>query len=236
MLTDEIVYIIHENTRIPCIIKRSKKRSSVALSVKPDTTVIVHAPIKTSLKKLQQIVDKNQVWITNKYTNAKRIYGHTQSSYADGDTALYLGHPYTLCYDTTLPADVCIEGDMIRVQATDTTSCRLAILAFYRKQAKSILTHRTTYWIPYVTGASEHTKLTLKHMKTRWGSMSTTGNMNLNIALIRTPMQCIDYVIVHELCHQAHPHHQKPFWDAVAAVMPDYKIHQNRLKQYPTEY
>ncbi len=235
MLIDETVYIVDKNHRLPCVVKRSKRRTSVALSVKPDATIVVHAPVYTPLKTLQKIVDTNQVWILNKYTYAKRIYAPTQSSYAEGDTVLYLGRAYTICYDIS-PDDVCIDGDTIRVWATNAVACRLAVLAFYRRQAKTVLADRTAYWIPQVAGAAKTTKLTVKHMKTRWGSMSTTGNMNLNIALIRTPMPCIDYVIVHELCHQAHPHHQKSFWDAVAAVLPDYKTQQNQLKTYPTEY
>ena len=235
-MQDNQILIPYKNIHLSCIINRTKNRKNIAISVKPDGTIIVHAPLKTSLKTLQSVVRDNTIWILNKYEHAQRIYADNQSTYKNGDTVLYLGQKYTICYTTHISTDVQIQDKNIYVYATDTVSCRLAILAFYRKQAKKIFTQQTAYWIPKVVGASPQTKLTVKSMTTRWGSMSSTGNMSLNIALIRTPIACIDYVIVHELCHQDHPHHQKSFWDAVAVIMPDYKQYKNALKNYPTEY
>lgn len=236
MQDDEILYIHHNGADIRCVVKRSARRKTVAISVKPDTTVILHAPLRSHTSHLQRVLNENHVWICNTIENARRLYAHTQSQYTDGDNVLYLGTTYTIQYVPDLPTDVHIDTQIMRVRAVDTTSCRLAIMAFYRKQAKQIFYERTAHWIPRVIGASPHTKIVIKHMTSRWGSMSSTGRMNLNIALVRTPMACIDYVIVHELCHQDHPHHQKSFWDAVRNVIPDYATYKRMLQTYPTEY
>jgi predicted metal-dependent hydrolase len=57
----------------------------------------------------------------------------------------------------------------------------------------------------------------------RWGSCSTTGVLRLNWRLMMAPPAVVDYVVAHEVCHLRHPHHQRPFWDAVAALMPEYR-------------
>jgi predicted metal-dependent hydrolase len=72
--------------------------------------------------------------------------------------------------------------------------------------------------------------LRVKHMRSRWGSMSPKGAMSLRADLVRAPVECIDYVIVHELCHLVHPHHGRPFWAMVERLMPDWKHRRCRLQ------
>lgn len=63
----------------------------------------------------------------------------------------------------------------------------------------------------------------VKNIKTRWGSCSSVNNINLSIHLMRLPTHLIDYVIVHELVHTIHKHHQKSFWDCLESLMPNSK-------------
>jgi predicted metal-dependent hydrolase len=73
--------------------------------------------------------------------------------------------------------------------------------------------------------------LRVKRMRSRWGSMSPKGAMSLRLDLVRAPVECIDYVIVHELCHLVHPHHQPAFWALVEQLMPDWKRRRRRLHE-----
>jgi hypothetical protein len=54
--------------------------------------------------------------------------------------------------------------------------------------------------------------------------------ITLNKKLIMYPIEAIDYVIIHELCHKTHANHQKRFYDMVESKMPDYKKNQKLLK------
>ncbi len=67
-------------------------------------------------------------------------------------------------------------------------------------------------------------------MRTRWGSMSPKGNMSLRLDLIRAPDECIDYVILHELCHLVHPNHGREFWALVERLVPDWKRRKRLLE------
>lgn len=75
-------------------------------------------------------------------------------------------------------------------------------------------------------------KITIRNQKTRWGSCSSSGNLNFNCKLMLTPPEVIDYVIVHELCHRLQMNHSKKFWHEVEKVLPDYKIQKNWLKSH----
>lgn len=66
-------------------------------------------------------------------------------------------------------------------------------------------------------------KITLKKMTSRWGSCSSNGNISINIDLICFGKECIDYVVVHELCHLKHMNHGAEFWELVSTCCPNYK-------------
>jgi predicted metal-dependent hydrolase len=75
-------------------------------------------------------------------------------------------------------------------------------------------------------------RLVLRKMKSRWGSMSSTGRMTLNTILIHTPIECIDYVIFHELCHIKHQNHGRGFYELQAKMVPNYKAVQGKLREF----
>ena len=66
-------------------------------------------------------------------------------------------------------------------------------------------------------------RITVRDQKTRWGSCSQTGNLNFNFRLILAPLEVLDYVVVHELCHRRQMNHSTQFWQEVAQVLPDYR-------------
>ena len=70
----------------------------------------------------------------------------------------------------------------------------------------------------------------IKEQSRLWGSCSTRGGINLNWRLIFAPPDVFEYVVVHELCHLEHPHHQPPFWRRVAEIMPVYGRHRRWLR------
>lgn len=74
-------------------------------------------------------------------------------------------------------------------------------------------------------------RITIRNQRTRWGSCSSTGNLNFNCLLMLMPQQVIDYVVVHELSHRKHMNHSREFWATVKRYMPDYARHRQWLKE-----
>lgn len=111
---------------------------------------------------------------------------------------------------------------------------RLAILEKrYRNAARVQFEARVAYYHG-ITGGN-YTSVTIRDQKSRWGSCSSRGTLSFNYRLIFAPPAILDYVVVHELCHLTHMNHSKDFWNMVASVMPEYKLHRTWLREHGHE-
>ncbi|TVQ51128.1 MAG: DUF45 domain-containing protein [Saprospirales bacterium] len=73
--------------------------------------------------------------------------------------------------------------------------------------------------------------LVIKRMSKRWGSCTSKGKIILNPELIKAPSRCIDYVVIHELCHLVHHNHNKEFYTLLQAIMPDWQKWKFKLEK-----
>lgn len=87
-----------------------------------------------------------------------------------------------------------------------------------KKRAKDFLPDRVQYLAKKY--GFTYTSVTCRHQTTRWGSCSYKNSLNLNIELMRLPTELRDYIILHELTHTRHKHHQKAFWNYLEIVLP----------------
>jgi len=101
--------------------------------------------------------------------------------------------------------------------------------AWYRKQARNVLTERVEFF------ARKHGfkigKIRVSSARTRWGSCSSKDTLSFTWRLVMAPLEVIDYVVVHELCHLKEMNHSKAFWTRVERILPDYKVHRKWLKE-----
>jgi predicted metal-dependent hydrolase len=69
-------------------------------------------------------------------------------------------------------------------------------------------------------------------MARRWGSFTQNKTILLNLALVKAPVTCIDYVIMHELCHLREPNHGPRFYRLLSRHMPDWDSRKHRLETF----
>ena len=75
-------------------------------------------------------------------------------------------------------------------------------------------------------------RISIRNQRTRWGSCSSKGNLNFNSHLINLPLELLDYVVVHELCHLKQLNHSQDFWLLVEQVLTNFRQLGKQLKTY----
>ena len=73
--------------------------------------------------------------------------------------------------------------------------------------------------------------LVIKRMSKRWGSCTPHGQIILNPEIIKSPSKCVEYVVIHELCHLVHQNHSRQFYDLQNEMMPDWEKWKERLER-----
>jgi len=110
---------------------------------------------------------------------------------------------------------------------------RLEIIQqWYRAQLKAIIPALIDKWKAIV--GVEINEWGVKKMKTKWGSCNIEDRrIWLNLELIKKPLHCIEYIIVHELVHLLERHHSDRFKAFMDKVMPHWRIYRDELNQLP---
>lgn len=126
-----------------------------------------------------------------------------------------------------------------RTKVTSQQAAQMGILSDkeirkLKRDAKKIIPERVEYYAK-LSGIT-YNRIFIRLQKSRWGSCSIEGNLNFNALLALMPLEVLDSVVVHELCHRRHMDHSKAFYDEVLEIFPDYKKWDKWLKQNGAAY
>lgn len=212
------------------VIKYSARRKrSIKVEVLPDNTVEVVAPTRTPEKAIHDLLDDKHDWIVKRLQfNAENADKLRPKHYQDGEPFYYLGTLYPLKITSDAPKGVGFHNGHLAVNSKKTPS--KAVADWYKEMAYDILEDRVGHFARTMNLSPRSIKI--KRMKTRWGSCSSSGNLNFNWVLVMAPLPVIDYVVIHELAHLVHMNHSRDFWHLVAQYCPDYTAHTRWLKEH----
>ena len=125
-----------------------------------------------------------------------------------------------------------IEGHLSKIPAPQPKFTHEEIEALAQK-ALAVIPDQVRHFAPMV--GVTYGRITIRNQRSRWGSCSGKGNLNFNCLLMLTPSYCLDYVVVHELCHRLEMNHSPKFWAQVERVLPDYQKSREWLKEHEKE-
>jgi predicted metal-dependent hydrolase len=215
---------------------RFSRTKTLAISVWPSLAVEVTAPKGTSVERIRAKVSKRGAWILRAWREFERFHPlQPPRKFVPGETHRYLGRQYRLrAFAGPVEAVAlrrgCLEVTVPR-RPTASTLTRIAN-AWYADRAEEVLRERLTacHRLAAIEGVPLP-KLAIRRMVRRWGSCTPTGRVILNPELVQAPKECIDYVIMHELCHLAERNHSPRFWRLLGRLMPDWEDRRERLNR-----
>ena len=220
---------------------RRAKRIIVKFSLENGLEVVY--PQGTERPAAEEVLRAKSRWIIANIRRARdENTGRFHRTYAEGELFLIRGEPMPLKLSTSaelVEPTARLSGNGFEVSVPpgpadpDRVKLRAAVLHFYRKLASEYLPPRVAELAAEYSFT--YNRLRIKNQKTRWGSCSAKGNINLNLRLMMAPVDAIDYVIFHELCHLKELNHSPKFWLLVESHCPAYRklkawFEQNRAQ------
>lgn len=206
-------------------------RKSLGITITPDMDVIVKAPLDASIERVKEKVRKKAPWIIKQQSFFLTFHPRTpEKRYVSGETHLYLGRQYRLKVTEAKSNSVHFRGSYFEIQARQKSNSKPLLLQWYRERAKIKFAEIAEPWIQrFEKYDVKPEAIYLQEMPKRWGSCTPKGKIILNPELIKAPRSCIEYVVIHELCHLVHPNHTPAFIQLQEKLMPDWQKWKMKL-------
>ena len=238
----------YEGRTIGYVIRPGHGRCVRIVVSSPDE-VEVRVPLRFSSRAAHAFVLQQADWILRTMDKQVKTPRVTPRRYVTGETVYLLGQPCRLEVAQSVWKRVACEEGVLRValyNVAQSSRVKQLVEEWFLSQAQERLpalfnetlerfgSHIRHAHCPLVLRSVERSdglRLTVRTMKTRWGSCSKEGHITLSAELIHVPRRLIEYVIVHELSHLAHLDHSKAFYFQVAMCLPDWKERRQALEK-----
>lgn len=191
------------------------KRKKLAIHIDDIGFITVKAPNNTSEEVIKHAINHHGKLIREKlYQIAKSNEAPSQRTYDEEGKFLHLGKEYLL-------------HELIPMEGKSQEELEINLKKFYITSCKKIVTERIKIYQRLLGVQAK--SFEVNESRTKWGTCNSSKNITFNYKLAMAPIEAIDYVIVHELCHISHMNHDRSFWRLVGSILPDYKKRQELL-------
>ena len=215
--------------------KRSHRRS-VSAKIRRDGVIEVRAPLLYRESDMIAFLNQHKRWIFNHIDRLQNAENQ-QKKYISGEIHYYLGKQYTLQVVESNKNAVSIEGNSLVVNLKSLDNLEHPdnidhlLDKWYRAQAKMVFSELLP---PIIDKFKKYNvspaKISIRDMRSRWGSCSRRGNISLNLQLVKLNENCIRQVMIHEMCHLIYFNHQAGFYALMEEMMPDWKQWKKELR------
>ena len=214
----------------------TEERKRLSVTVHPDLRITAKAPAGYGPEVIRRHLEKRASWMARQLDFFERFQPIPPArKYVSGETHYYLGRQYRLRIQHGIKARVRLIGRFFEMELPDTgkgEKAKALMLDWYLAHAKDLFSRKVAQHLPVFEKMGAATpEVRCRRMKKRWGSCSGKGVIILNTELVKAPIHCIDYVIIHELCHLLYPHHDRKFYHLLGNILPDWEQRKERLER-----
>ena len=219
--------VFYKNNEIEFDILKTPRKKTCEISIKYDE-ILVKAPFSKSIQDIESLVIHKAEWIIKKIKENNGEKPDIKNPlYINGTTLPYLGKNIIL----KIVKD---KDDFLEFSNNEFT------IHVKKKKIKTIYEEwlfdiSSTIFNKFIEKYSillnvRPKKILIKNLKSRWGSATFKGTINLNVNLIKAPLEVIEYVVLHEMGHLIEKNHSNRFWNIIKNHMYDYKDKRKWLK------
>ncbi|MBP7506936.1 MAG: M48 family metallopeptidase [Prolixibacteraceae bacterium] len=203
------------------LVTRRKGSRRISMRIGNDGSIRVCHPWFVSKKEVERFIINNAEWIEihkNKISKQKKVFSLNQEIKTFSHSIKILPTE-----KGKIRAGIHNETVIIAIPETEDVNSheiqdyiKKIIINICRSEAKLYLPQR----VKELAGKHNFNfnQVYIKYLKSKWGSCSSAGNINLNLILMLQPSHLIDYIILHELSHTMEPNHGKKFWDLLDKI------------------
>jgi predicted metal-dependent hydrolase len=204
-------------------IRRSQRARRVRVTVDPDGSVTVTLPGRAPERAAKEAVQELAPWIARR----RRVFARAAEELKrPAGTVPYLGE--TLALQPQRGRErVHRRGGVLLVPEREPQP---ALERFYRRAARNEIANRLD--AATARAGTRYTGLTIRGQRTRWASCSSGGAMSFNWRLLLAPVEILDYVVEHEVCHLEVMDHSPRFWSLLESRVPGWRSHAAWLRRY----
>lgn len=228
-------YTVFIDGKIKCDVTLSL-RSSISLKLFKNGKIILRAPFFTPKFIIQKFIENKKPLILEKIVETQnKLNTKHEKKYIEGESHFFLGKKLLLKIKIDNFEKVAIEDTFLIVTSKRYSPIIIknSVINFFHEEGIRIIYER--YKI--IKKIFENEKIapslfSYKKMKGKWGYCTSDNAIFINPELVKTPIECIDYVIAHEFCHIKHHNHGKYFKALQKKMLPDFKNRVKLLRQF----
>ena len=210
------------------------KRKTLEIAVHPGKSVVVKAPLGSDSEEVVRRVQRRAGWINRQMLYFEQFEPKTPPRrHVSGESHLYLGRKYRLKIRRSKTPQVLLKSGYFQIQSPNLSPDHIQKLLeewYFQKASTCFQAIFHLGWEKFKKTDVAKPGLKIRKMKARWGSLSKSGRLTLNLDLIKAPKECIEYVVIHELCHVSYRHHDSDFYKLLDRYLPDWVQRKHKLE------
>jgi len=217
-----------------------KDIKNVHLSVHPPTgKVRISAPLRMKTDTIRVFAISKLHWIKQQQKKLRAQERETPREYLDRESHYLWGKRYLLKViekDTAPSVELRNSTLLLRIRSGARGEKKQAVLdGWYREQLKEAIPPLLAKWERFMGVKVE--KVFVQRMKTKWGSCNPRSrSIRLNSELAKKPLECLEYIVVHEMLHLLEPTHNRSFVALMDHFMPKWQFYRNILNRLPVRH
>ncbi|MCR8843581.1 M48 family metallopeptidase [Paenibacillus sp. SC116] len=194
------------------------RRTKTTIHMDAFGRVSIKVPKDTTEETVRIAIEQYSKWIIENLRKIDAAKETTKSrEYDDAGKFLHLGKEYLL-------------HELIETDGLTEEELKLKLKKFYFASCKKIIGERIKIYQNDLKVKPKSFEII--ESRTKWGTCSSDKKLTFNYRLAMAPIEVIDYVVIHELCHLHHMNHDRSFWRRIGSIMPDYKEKEQYLARH----